>query len=418
MKRWVLALIVLALIIVIGAGLYWLGSDPGLLTVRWRGWAVETTVVFAVAAVLVVWILVAIAWRIVRWPLRAWTRAVRARADAHLASGLSALAEGRYRHAERDLDKASRHAAVRTPALIALAQAAHAGGAGSRAEQALGEVEASTAPGALAMRANFLCDDGHSAEALTLLKPGAEAGTLTPRGWQTLIDAALSEGDIATARAALAPLARSQALPADVLARLESRVYRAALPNAADTGELDGLWRELDRAQQSDPALVEAFARRATALGRTLAAMDAIESALRQQWSSALVRCYGELGATDVASRLRTASGWLAQYPDDPALLTTLGRLHVAQREFESGGDLLERALARCAEPSTWEALGDCRRGEGDPAGAATCYLNALRLARGEATLELPPGPESSSVRSAIAEERSELGVPRLPGVR
>jgi hypothetical protein len=90
---------------------------------------------------------------------------------------------------------------------------------------------------------------------------------------------------------------------------------------------------------------------------------------------------------------------------------------HQLMRQLVFRDGLLERALGLGAAPAAWEALGDCRTGEGDFAGAATAYANALRSARGEATVELAPllarGPLDT--RPIAFEERSEHGVPRLP---
>jgi HemY protein len=148
-----------------------------------------------------------------------------------------------------------------------------------------------------------------------------------------------------------------------------------------------------------------------------LAAMDEIESAQRREWSDALATAYGELGAAEAGARLRKAEAWLALAPNSAPLLTTLGRLYAQHAQYGKAEEALERALGLGAAPAAWEALGDCRTGEGDFAGAATAYANALRSARGEATVELAPllarGPLDT--RPIAFEERSEHGVPRLP---
>jgi HemY protein len=270
------------------------------------------------------------------------------------------------------------------------------------------------------LRARFLIDNGRSADALALLKPKAAANELSLRGWRLLVDAALAHGDTQAALDALPALARSQSLTPETQAALETRVLAAALAAAPDAGRLNARWSAASRAQRKRPELVAAFARRAAALGETLAAMDEIESALRREWSEELAAAYSGLGADELPARVRKAEAWLAIAPNSPALLTTIGRLYVQQSLWDKADDPLERALGLAESSLAWEALGDCRKGEGDLAAANTCYANALRVARSETTTpvgpRLPRGPLDT--RPIAFEERSEHGVPRLPVVK
>ena len=146
------------------------------MQVRIRGTTFETSVVVAIAALLVLWALLTLCWHLLRWPFRAWGRSVQRRGRERLAGGLTAFAEGEYAAAERDLAKAANHDAFRTPALLVLARAAHERGAEERATQALDEVGARGSRAADALRARFLIENGRGAEALALLKESARRG--------------------------------------------------------------------------------------------------------------------------------------------------------------------------------------------------------------------------------------------------
>ena len=417
MRMWRFILLLLLVAVIAALAWTWLAADPGQVQVRIRGTTLETSVVVAITGLVVLWALLTLCWHLLRWPFRAWGRSVQRRGRERLASGLTAFAEGEYAAAERDLAKAAHHAAFRTPALLVLARAAHERGAEQRASQALDDVGVVGSRAADGLRARFLIENGRGAEALALLKKNAAADTLSLRGWRLLIDAALAAGDPQAALDALPALARSQSLTADTQAALETRVLAAALAGAPDAARLNALWSGATRAQRKRPELVAAFARRAAALGETLAAMDEIESAQRREWSDELATAYGELGVSEMPARTHEAEGWLATAPNNPALLTTLGRLYVQQSNWSRADDVLERALAAAPTAAAWEALGDCRRGEGDLASANTCYANALRAARGEATVAVGPlRPRGAVDTHPLAfEERSEHGVPRLP---
>jgi len=417
MKLWRTLLLLLIVAVAAAFAWHWLAADPGYLQLRIRGTTIETSVVVAIAFLLMLWAALSALWWLLRFPFRAWGRNVTRRGRERLAGGLTAFAEGDYAQAERELAKAANHDAFRTPALLVMARAAHERGSTERAVQALDEVGPRGLRAAEAMRARFLIENGQPADALTLLKPRVAAGDLSPRGWRLLIDAALASGDTQTALAALPALARSQSLTPDTQAALETRVLGAALMAAPDAASLNALWGNASRAQRRRPELISAFARRSAALGQILAALDEIESAQRREWSEELATCYAELGPNELPARVRKAEGWLAIAPNSPALLTTIGRLYVQQSLWPKAEEPLERALGLAESPVAWEALGECRQGEGDIASANVCYANALRVARGAASIavgpRVPRGPVDT--RPIAFEERSEHGVPRLP---
>src|SRR5699024_1859518 len=122
-------------------------------------------------------------------------------------------------------------------------------------------------------------------------------------------------------------LRKSGALDAKAQTAMEVRVAVACIEATADGDALKALWSDLPKAQRRQPAVVDAYARRAAHFDQSMAAMGEIEEALRRQWSPQLVTTWGALDDTDAEPRLRRAESWLDKHPDDPALLSTLGRL-------------------------------------------------------------------------------------------
>ena len=107
MKTWMLVLVLLLVAAAAALGWQWVADDPGYVLIRVRGTSIETSLVVALAALLLVWAVISLGWRLLRWPLRAWNRVQDKRARENLANGLAAFAEGRNAHAERLLMKAS-----------------------------------------------------------------------------------------------------------------------------------------------------------------------------------------------------------------------------------------------------------------------------------------------------------------------
>jgi HemY protein len=164
------------------------------------------------------------------------------------------------------------------------------------------------------------------------------------------------------------------------------------------------------------PAVIDAYARRASAFGLLLPAMDEVESALRREWSPQLIETYGGLPGADVEARLRRAEGWLDAHPNDARLLLTLGRMCVRLKLWGKAHQYLERSLALAPGAAAWEALGDAFAGQGDAAQAQRCYRNALALGRGEAVVPLAQRAQSGQpdTHPIAVEERDAQGIPRL----
>lgn len=413
--RWILALVILAALAAFGW--HWVAEDPGYVLVRFRGYTLQTSLLAAAVLLLLACALISVIWRAARWPFGAFSRRHRRVSRQRFADGLMALMEGRHGDAERDLHRASRLKALRGPALLAAAEAASRRGEHSRALGTLDEVAQIAPQAARVLRARVLRRDGRPAEALALLAPEADNGSLSPGGWREYARAALASGDTRRARHALEPLQKSGVLSTRAYAALETQILVASLQAASDGAVLNTLWSQLPKAQRRAPAVIDAYARKAASYGLWMPAMDEVESALRREWSPQLVETYGMLASDDLDARLRRAEGWLDAHPNDPSLLLTLGRMCVRAKAWAKARAYLERSLALVPGVDAWEALGDVHTGLGDAALAQRCYRNAIALGRGDSIVPLP---ESHIVggrldtRPIAIEERDVHGVPRL----
>jgi len=412
--RWILLLVIVAALAAFGW--HWVAADPGYVLLRLHGWRVETTVAAAVLILLLAWALLTVLWRLLRWPFGAFSRRHRRLSQQRMGDGLIALIEGRHGDAERDLNRASRLDSLRAPALLASAEAASRRGEHGRALEALNQASQSAPQAARVLRARVLRREGKPAEALALLAPESDKGTLTPGGWRELALAALASGDVRRARAALDPLQKSGALGTRAYAALEAKVLIATINVAPDGAALNTLWSQLPKAQRRVPAVIDAYARRAAGFGLILPAMDEVESALRREWSPLLVETYGVLGGDDLEARLRRAESWLDGHPNDATLLLTLGRMCVRLKLWGKANQYLQRSLALAPSAGAWEALGDTFAAQGNPEQAQRCYRNALSLIRGDAVESLPQEQRADRLdtRPVAIEERNEHGVPRL----
>ena len=412
-KRWLVLALVIILLLAIA--FVWLSSDPGYVLIHFRGWRIETTVVGAVALLIAAWIAIGIVWWLLLWPFGALSRRRRRISQERLRDGLVALNEGRHVEAHRTLQRAAQYASLRSPALLAAADAAHRHGDTSRALETLDEAAQHAPEAARIMRARILRENGRADEALQLLSPGADAGKLPPAGWYEYALAALATGQPERARPALEPLRKSDMLGTAAYAELVDRVLGASLHAAPDASALQDLWKRTSRQQRQMPALLIAYAQRAAALGVAHDALDAIEDALKREWNADLVAVYADATPpAEATTRLRAATRWLESHSHDDALLRALGTLSMRASDPRDAREYLVRALALKPSAKSWAALGDILSASGEAGDAVRCYANAWKTAQGE---EIAVGPHEAGIDTAhiTPEERDEHGMPRLP---
>lgn len=396
---------------------HWLSADPGYVLVTVRGWSLETTLVVALAALLLAWVLLRIVLWALRLPFRAWRRHARRLARERLAGGLVALHEGRWARAESLLTRAASDPTHRLPALLSALRAAEARGDRDSAQALRARLcQREDAPELAIFDAELALARGDAGAALAILDAGG--GAPAPRALELRMRALALEGRAHEAVASLPALRQSQVLEGAALDAFEAGLVAAAMQQAHDAGELAQRWDATTRGQRAAPAVVAAYAARAAALGLEEQAATAIEHALKRQWSETLARAYGQLPRGRRVSPLKAGESWLKSQPNSPALLLSLGRLCREEALWGKAEDYLHRALAQGAGADAWEELGHAHAAQGDDARARHAFANALRVARGETATPMPGrGLRELIQDEAVAEERSTMGVPRLPGM-
>jgi HemY protein len=411
-------LVLLALAVLGALGWHRLAADPGYLLLSFGGWSVETTLIVALAALVLTVALLYVAIGLVRAPLRWWRRGRRRAARERLANGLMAIQEGHWLRAEKSLRKAALQRDMRLPALLLASQAARERGAEAQANALLeeaalgGHAIAAALPGA-----ERLLAEGRAATACELLHGLAHQGPLPPRALELQARALAACGRADEAVEMLPQLRRAKVREGAAWQRLEQQLLSDWLQQADSRTELERRWATLDRVQRAEATVVSGFAIRGATLGASDAAAEAIERSLdRNGWNPGLVRLFGELSHSDHGAALRTAEGWLARHPDDPDTLLCLGRLCRQDQLWGKAEAYLGRALALGVATPGWETLAEVFAEQGDDARARQAYSNAMATTRGQAprpVLRLAKPADDG----AVPELRSSMGVPRLPAL-
>jgi HemY protein len=391
-----------------------LARDLGEVVLRWHGFTLTTTVAFALLAWGLLWFVCWLLWSLLRLPFTAWQRLAQAQARKRLVNGLVALHEGRHARAAALLGKAAEDEEIATIARLAAREAALRQGdpgAAAQWQAALSERE----PLLAAINgAESLLAQGAPKAALDLLQPWQERA-LPPRGLRLRGAALLASGRAAEALPLLPLLAREGEDGAERQAAREREWQAAALRQSAHAGELQQRWQAAPAAARAQAAVLQAYAARAGELGLDAEAAQVLEEAIERRWDEGLLPAYAALSGATAQARLARAQTWLSAHADSGALALALGQLALRANELGKAEEMLNRALAQGAGAEAWEELGHVYTARDDSAHAQLCYANALRLARGAPAVPLSGrGLREQIAAEAVAEQRDELGYPRL----
>ena len=279
------------------------------------------------------------------------------RAQGALVASLQAFYEGRYLRAEKDAARAYDGGAAPGVAALLAARAAHRLRDFTGRDRWLARAEAVGEPMRIAQtltRAELALEERDFQSARSLLRGLPSAGAKEAASQRMLLRAERGAGNWEEVERMAARLAKSDAI-SPALAE-EARIQAAVELLKRDAGErkaLEARWRQLTEREQLHPRVAEAAARRASQLGATGLARDIIENSLAREWSHALVLQYSELPAlepgersAEARKRIARAERWLQERPEDPALLTALGRLCVHAELWGKAQSYLEASLS------------------------------------------------------------------------
>ncbi len=413
---WFWRLLILLALAALGAwGWHMLAEDPGQVLISLRGYSIETTLAVAVFALILSYVLLRVSIALLRFPFRYWHQRRRHLARERLAGGLVALHEGRWQRAEKLLSRAASDPQHRLPALLNAARAAQARGDVEQATHLLAQATDHGDPVTVALLAARDHQRRGEFAAITRLFDPQPVAALPPRALDLYIGALVETGRAQEAALLLPALRASRVVEGDACAERENAVLAATLEQAPDAAQLDARWNGLARAQKLVPRIAGAYAARAVALGDHVQAVEAVEKSLKKGWSSELAAYYAHLPHGQKHSPLKVAERWLADHPDDAALLTTLGRLCRQEQLWGKAEEYLNRALACGGGVEVWEELGHTFTAQHDDIRARQAYANALGALRGEDPDPLPGRSFRQLMHEpVVAETRSSMGVPVL----
>lgn len=325
--------------------------DPGYVLLAYAGRVLETSLWFAMAMLVVVYVaLRCIAFVAVRLfqgknILGAWrTERGERGAQRQTLRGLLLLAEGQWAQAKRLLAEAGHNATMPFINYSQAARAAHELGDEAERDEMLSRAEQSTSGAAAAVlmtRARLQMEAEQWQQCRATLAELRESSPRHPLMLDMLRQCHEQLADWQAVIELLPDLRRAKAADASVLEELQRRAWIHRL-DAADHAEV---WQRRPKELKRDPELTVAWAQCLLDAGDPPAAERAIRKALDRDWHEQLVMLYGRIPSPDLARQMVVAQGWLNDHANDAALLLTLGRIAMMNGAWSKAREYLEASL-------------------------------------------------------------------------
>jgi len=371
--------------------------DSDYVVIGYGSWVIETSLVVFVGALAAAF---ALAYWLVRLLARLagsphaigeW-RASRRDRLAHDAfvEGLIALAERRWKAAERSLREAIVRGAPRLPCCLAAARAAQGLGNTAARERYLKMASAAEPTSRIAVaftQAELQLAEGRREEALATLvalrtdAPGHDEVLEMTRGvlyelrdWKGLLEL-------------LPALTERRLLDAPAAERLELEALAGLLLETAAGGELNALrwrWDTVPKGKRLREEVLAVYAGLMIEHGLGVEVEPLLARALDKGWNARFVYLYGLVEGADTGEQLARAEGWLKKRESDPGLLLTLGRLCVRGRLWGKARAYLEASLAIEQRSETYRVLSDLLYELGEKNEAVESARKGLALAADE----------------------------------
>ena len=371
MRTWFWTLLLATVAVVLAVVLR---ENSGNVLILVNTWRVEVSLTFAVLSLVVTFIVLYVALRVLAWftglplRLRAWHGRRLTRKDAELLEqGWTELLEGRYAHAEKDLTKLmdrTRSTNRQVLAALSAARAAHALGEYARRDTLLALArEKAAEDGSLndavaTAAADLYLDQGMAQQALDVLLPLQQAGARHVHTLRLLLRAyrQLNRHDQVFVLART--LSRRGALHETEARQIIETAAAARLRDTLHADHWRQVWKDLKSDERTLPEVALAGAAAFEASGQFEGASKVLEAAIPPDFDPRLLSAYARCDTSQVARRLEKAEAWLQKRHEDPDLLTTLGNLCLAGQIWGQAEHYLQRSVARRGDARVHALLG------------------------------------------------------------
>jgi HemY protein len=367
-------------------------QDPGYIMLSFRDWTIETSFTLFAVAILLVFVVLYAAFRLLIAAgllprrMRRWRKVHGADVGRkQLEKGMMKLTLGQWHDAEKLFIKSARHQEVAPLAYLAAARAAQGQGVESRRDGYIQLAQQKAPKDSLALtvaQAQIQADFGQTDQAINTLRrlPGNEHKN--PAVLKLLARLYTDTQDWPGLVALLPQLKQQKILPQYQFFETEHQAYSGMIKHIGrhkDAAALWELWRRIPKQLRVKEDIIADFAIAMVNFGQGDAAEEMLYQRLNKQWSDALIYVYGLLDG-DAEVHLSRGRNWLKKHPDNPVLLLSLGRLALRSHQWEAAREYLEASLKITPNAETYQELGNLLAFLNEQPQALECYRRGLAL--------------------------------------
>lgn len=199
------------------------------------------------------------------------------------------------------------------------------------------------------------------------------------------------------------------------LHHLEIRTHRSLLEQAFladDERRLNLAWADVPRPLREHPQVLGDYAGYLQESGQDARAEQMLRDALRRHWEPGLVETYGLLETGEPGKQLSNLEKMLADHPDDPVLLLTLGRLSLRAQLWGKARGYLEACIGRNGPPQAYRELGQLLERLEEPDKAIEIYRRGLSGTGGPEPVPLPPSIGKAKANRPMLDEQAPQPAP------
>jgi HemY protein len=395
MVKFIVKLLILVMILaIVGLGAVLLvRDDPGLLLLRYHDYEVETTLAFALVALIVVVIAIYYCIRLLRgiWRLphsmqhqsqnRRYSKARR-----QLNQGLIDLAEGRFEQAENHLMRLVDFSESPLVHYLAAARAAQLQGKYDARDSYLKAAHEARPDAELAIgvtQAELQLAHQQTEQALATL---TRLHSVAPRhDYVTMLLArAYYELEDWQALVEILPDVRRKKLVKEAkLVEMEVAGYCGILELATSSQQsFDKAWGKIPKTLQADARMILLYLDlMADQRWQNHSAEQLVLKSLDKQWDDGLIEVYGRFEARDANVQLARVEKWLDDFGHNENLLLALGRIAMRARLWGKAQGYFEASIGAKATPAACLALAELFEQQlQQPDKAARYYQQGLKL--------------------------------------
>lgn len=366
-------------------------DEQGYLLVSFAGWQIETSLLFAIAALLVVlWVAITL-WRLIvggfLLPRRLRNKLANRRqrkARLSLYDGLLRLSEGRWSKAEDELKRlADNNEAPGLNYLNAARAAQHQGHVGDR-DRYLEKAASKRGVSELAVlltQAQLQIEQGQTADAMASLSRLYQMEPHHDVVLRLYAEQSHRAGDYEQLRTLTPALYKHSNMPHERIDQLAVEAWGDELTrHNTDSVALTTAWKRVPKRLRTQPDMIRRYVKALRVARADDSAADVIRGALKQEWNASLVLIFGDLKCSDRNAQLSTVDSWLKQYGEEPELLLVAGRLCLRNRLWGRARSYFEASQKNQSRPDALLELGRLFEEINEKDEARAAYRQGLEL--------------------------------------